>query len=81
MEYLVVTPHQLAQVLKGYRRSRHLTQYQAGAIGGVMQKTVSSLETAPQRTSVETLFKLLSALNVELVVRDKMADDSKGENW
>lgn len=75
MEYLVATPQQLAQVLRGYRRSRKLTQQQAGKAGGLLQKTVSSLEVTPRRTSVESLFKLLSALNVELVLRDK--DDAK----
>ncbi len=71
MEYLALTPQQLAQVLRGYRRSRRLTQREAANLGGLLQKTVSNLELAPQRTSVESLFKLLSALNVELVLRDK----------
>lgn len=71
MEYLALTPHQLAQVLRGYRRSRRMTQQEAANLGGLLQKTVSNLELAPQRTSVESLFKLLSALNVELVLRDK----------
>ncbi|MBL8518742.1 MAG: transcriptional regulator [Betaproteobacteria bacterium] len=73
MEYLALTPYQLAQVLRGYRRSRGLTQQDITAIGGPLQKTVSNLELAPERTSVESLFKLLSALNLELVLRDKDA--------
>lgn len=71
MEYLALTPYQLAQVLRGFRRSRGLTQLNAAALGGLLQKTVSNIESAPERTSVESLFKLLSALNVELVLRDK----------
>lgn len=71
MEYLALTPYQLAQVLRGYRRARGLTQLEAAALGGLLQKTVSNIELAPERTSVESLFKLLSALNLELVLRDK----------
>lgn len=74
MEYLALTPFQLAQVLRGYRRSKGLTQHDAAQIGGLLQKTVSTLETAPQRTSVQSLFKLVSALDLELVIRDKNAD-------
>ena len=77
MEYLALTAQQLAQVLRGYRRSRRLTQQQAATLGGLLQKTVSSLEVAPQRTSVESLFKLLSALKLELVLRDKEAGTPK----
>lgn len=71
MEYLAPTPAQLAQILRGYRRSRQLTQAEMATMGGLMQKTVSNLEVAPQKTSVATLFKLLSALNLELVLREK----------
>ena len=71
MEYLALTPLQLAQVLRGFRRSRGMTQQDAARLGGLLQKTVSNLELTPQRTSVESLFRILSALNLELVVRDK----------
>jgi HTH-type transcriptional regulator / antitoxin HipB len=77
MEYLALTPYQLAQVLRGYRRSRRLSQKEAAELGGMLQKTVSNLEIAPERTSVESLFRLLSALNLELVLRDKTAASNK----
>lgn len=77
MEYLALTPYQLAQVLRGYRRARGLTQEATATLGGMLQKTVSNLELAPERTSVESLYKLLSALNLELVLRDKNSDSDK----
>jgi HTH-type transcriptional regulator/antitoxin HipB len=71
LEYLALTPHQLAQVLRGFRTARGLTQREAAARGGLLQKTISSLETAPEKSSIEILYRLLTALEVELVVREK----------
>lgn len=70
-EFLALTASQLAQVLRGYRRMRGLTQQQAAERGGLLQKTVSALETAPGRATLESLLKLLVALDVELVLRAK----------
>jgi hypothetical protein len=38
------------------------------------QKAVSALETDPSRTSVERLFTLLSALELQVVLRDKRSE-------
>jgi len=74
MEYNVHTPQQLAQALRSQRNSRRLTQKSAGAPVGLLPKTVSALESSPERSSVESLFKLLSALELELVLRPKSSD-------
>jgi HTH-type transcriptional regulator/antitoxin HipB len=68
---MALTGYQLAQVLRGYRKARHLTQREAAARGGLLQKTVWALETAPEKATIESLFRLLGALDVELVLRDK----------
>lgn len=82
MEYLAPTPSQLAEILKGFRRTRKLTQEVAAQRGGLLQKTVSNLEISPARTSVESLFRLLSALDLELVVRDKRKTTQvNNETW
>lgn len=83
MDYPVYTPYQLAQVLRGQRRSKRLTQKVAGQAVGLLPKTVSALESHPERSSVASLFKLLSALELELVLRPKGADDhgSPPEGW
>ena len=70
-EYMALTASQLAQVLRGYRKARGLTQREAAVRGGLLQKTVWSLETAPGKSSIESLSRLLGALEVELVLREK----------
>ena len=77
MEYTVTTPSQLGQVLQGCRKQRGLTQRELGARVGLLQKAVSMLETDPSRTSVERLFKLLSALELQIVLRDKRAESTQ----
>jgi len=76
MEYTVTTPSQLGQLLQGCRKQRGLTQRELGARVGLLQKAVSMLETDPSRTSVERLFQLLSALELQIVLRDKRAEST-----
>lgn len=65
------TPEQLAVVLRGQRQASKLTQKQAAALVGLLPKTISALESNPERGSVGSLFKLLSALGLELALRPK----------
>ncbi len=71
MDYVIRTPAQLGQVLKGLRRDRRLTQAAVAARMGLLQSKVSTLEADPGKTSVDRLFRLLSALGMELVLREK----------
>jgi len=79
MNYAVHTPKQLGQVLKGQRKSQKLTQQDASKTVGLLPKTISKLELATETATIESLFKLLSALQLELVVRSKMQESSARE--
>lgn len=79
MSYTVHTPRQLGQVLKGHRRSQHLTQAEASKAVGLLPKTVSKLELDPDTATLESLFKLLSALQLELVVRSRSSQSTSRE--
>jgi len=70
-DYLIKTPRQLGAVLQGYRRDQKLTQKDVGIKVGLAQNVVSLLEAAPERARLVRIFKLLSALDLELVVRPK----------
>lgn len=83
MENTVYTPEQLGSVLKGFRKSKNLSQNQAGSRVGLLQKTVSSLEKGISKSTVESLFKLISALELELVIKPKLQNDNHaaGLEW
>ena len=74
MDYVARTPAQLGPILRSLRAERGLTQQEAGTKVGLKQSTVSAIESHSGHTSVDTLYKLLSALGLELVVRDKPSD-------
>ena len=80
----ILNAEQLGKVLKGYRRDKKLTQTEVGGTVGLLQKTVSKLEREPQTTSIESLFKLLSALELEIMlkpIKDKTNEFSIMDEW
>lgn len=83
METIVRTPQQLAQTLRAQRARKQLTQILAGKHVGLLPKTISALEQKPERSSVESLFRLLSALGLELVIREKptAGQETSGPEW
>jgi|ERR1039457_776469 HTH-type transcriptional regulator/antitoxin HipB len=66
MEYLLQTPAQLAKHLSSLRNARQLTQAQLGMLVGLDQTRIAKIEANPQRVSVGQLFKILSALGVQI---------------
>ncbi|MEI6692062.1 MAG: hypothetical protein WCL43_05020 [Chlorobium sp.] len=45
------------------------------------KKTISALETIPERSSIESLFKLISALDLEMVLQPKSKDNAGSGEW
>jgi HTH-type transcriptional regulator/antitoxin HipB len=81
MEYVARTPEQLGQVLKSCRKLRGLTQSAVGSKIGIKQSRISEIEAHGAPATVETLYKLLSALGLALVLRDKAAPDTRKREW
>jgi HTH-type transcriptional regulator/antitoxin HipB len=77
VDYVARTPAQLGPILRSIRAERGLTQQNAGGKVGLKQSTVSAIEGDSGHASVDTLYKLLSALGLELVVRDKPSDHGR----
>ncbi len=78
-DYSIKTPGQLGSVLRGFRVDQKLTQKEIGIKVGLAQNVVSQMETEPGRAGVEKLFKMLGALNLELVVRPRGARKHSSE--
>jgi len=80
MQNVTITPQQLGQVLKAQRKAKGLTQKEAGQTVGLLPKSISKLELDPATASIESLFKLLSALGLELVVSEIPQKQQK-QDW
>lgn len=70
MDYVIQTPGQLSSHLRALRKARGLSQASLGLALGVGQTRVARIEGSPTAISVEQLMEVLSALGVQLVLRD-----------
>ncbi|MEA3362884.1 MAG: helix-turn-helix transcriptional regulator [Thermodesulfobacteriota bacterium] len=77
------SPKILGQALKSARTKKRLTQDQAGKLVGITQAMVSRFECGESNIRIDTLFRLLSALELELHVnpRGRQAGQGEGDNW
>ena len=71
MEQLVYSPKSLGLALKRQRKAKQLNQKEAGFPFKLEQTTVSSIEQGAAGTRIETLFRMLAALDLEMVIRTK----------
>jgi HTH-type transcriptional regulator/antitoxin HipB len=76
MDFGLHFSEQLKQHLRALRKARGLTQVRLAQKLGVGQSRVADIEANPGAMSVDQLFKVLAALDVQLVLRDKQAASS-----
>ncbi len=80
MKYLISSQSQLSNALRNVRKVRLLSQDGAGKLVGLLPKTISALENRPGSVSIDSLLKLLSALDLELVLAPKNEPDPENQN-
>ncbi|WP_281188673.1 helix-turn-helix domain-containing protein [Vibrio harveyi] len=68
---LITSPKQLAIHLRDERKSRNLSQNKVADPVGIKQDTVSKFELNPETTRIQTLFRILSSLNLEMHIVPK----------
>jgi HTH-type transcriptional regulator/antitoxin HipB len=79
-DFTARTPKQLGAILRGYRQERKLTQQAVGTGCGLPQGAISQMESDPATTSLTRIYRLLAALELELVIRPK-SSGSKNTEW
>ncbi|MFB6259380.1 MAG: helix-turn-helix domain-containing protein [Thiohalorhabdaceae bacterium] len=62
---LARTPKQIGSVIRRARKSQGLTQAQLGGKAGLRQATISLIENGNPDTKLETILKVLGALDLE----------------
>ena len=77
----VTSPKMLAQAIKDARKQRNLTQRETAASMGMKQSTVSVFENHPEGTRLDTLFKLLAALDPKLQVVSRRGKNNSSDGW
>jgi HTH-type transcriptional regulator/antitoxin HipB len=71
MDQIARTPKQLGAIIQRQRRKLRQTQDSLGSRIRHRQATISRLEAGERGTSLDTLLDVLSALNLEMVVRSR----------
>jgi len=71
IHYRAANPEQLGLIVAGFRKKHGLTQHQLGAFVGLSQSAVSEIETNPGKTSVARMFRLLSGLQVDVLLAER----------
>lgn len=61
---LIHSPNELAIAFVNQRKKLKLSQHEVGSLVGLKQQTVSEFEIKPKRTKIDTLFRMLSAVNL-----------------
>lgn len=71
MDQLIYSPKSLGSAIRRQRKAKKLNQSEAGSAFKLDQTTVSSIEQGAAGTRLETLFRMLAALELEMVIRPR----------
>jgi len=68
---LIRSPKELALLITNQRKKLKLSQAEVGKLVGLKQQTISEFELKPERTQLDTLFRILSALKLDIKILTK----------
>jgi HTH-type transcriptional regulator/antitoxin HipB len=71
MDFPLAIPEQMSQQLRSLRKAKGLSQVQLAQMMGVTQSRIAAIERDATKLKLHELYKLLSLLDAELVVRNK----------
>lgn len=78
----ITRPEQLSAFVKDYRKKRGFTQSDIAELIGIRAATVSNFENSPETCKLETVFKILAALNLKFDVAERSnAQNKHGSEW
>lgn len=76
MKYLARSPQEVGHAIREARKAQKLTQKDLAIRSGVWQETISKIENGLSGTKLETIFDILSALELEVTIDNR----SKGSS-
>lgn len=82
MEQIVYSPKSLGMAIQRQRRAKKLNQEEVGKPFKLVQSTISTVEQGFPGTQISTLFRVLAALDLEMVIRSKKSAMLKNDgDW
>ena len=78
----ITSAKQLSACLRDIRLAQQRSQSKVASRVGIKQDTVSSFELNPESTKLETLFKILAALELSVDIKPRNeSSDSPTSGW
>ena len=68
---VITTAKMLSHVIREFRYQGDLSLTDDAKLAGTTQARISAFENEPERTKLETLFKILAGLELELIVKPR----------
>jgi HTH-type transcriptional regulator / antitoxin HipB len=82
MEQIIFSPKSFGNAIKRRRKEKKLSQEKAGSDFRINQTTISSIELGAPGTRLDTVFRVLAALDLEMIIRPKKnTKDICGDRW
>ena len=78
---IVHSPTELSLLIKNQRKKLKLSQAEVGELVGLQQKTISAIENMPENVKLSTVFRILSALDLEMKMASKKESDKTINPW
>lgn len=78
----ITRPEQLSTYIREQRKKAGMTQKEVSELVGIRIATISDFENKPESSKLETFFKILAALNLQLEVisRNASSDGHHDDN-
>ena len=77
----ITSPDTLGKVLRRYRKDLGMSQSQAGSKFNLPQKTVSNIESGLPGVRMESIFKYMSALGLEMHLEPRNKPPQNEDLW
>lgn len=81
MRQLISTTRQVAEIIRGRRKARRISQHELATKVGISQARLSILEADPARLPLDRLILLAKLLDLELVIQDKADEPKPKAQW
>ncbi|WP_417657219.1 type II toxin-antitoxin system antitoxin HipB [Pseudidiomarina aestuarii] len=78
----ITRPEQLSTFIKEYRKQQQLTQSDVAKLIGIRVATISDFENNPKSSKLETFFKILAALHLQMELTSRaQAVNEQQSRW
>jgi len=83
MDHRIISTKNLGEALRAARKKKGMSQKQVGKSVGLDQPSMSKIERGESSARIDTLFRLLAALDLELIIqpRQKPLGENEGDRW